>query len=67
MKLCETDGFEDEAGFQYVITLHGKIVCRGDVHRKWVKWNGMSSPFYPAGVEWNENPFHFAPEGQFSM
>ena len=47
--------------------LHWKIACRGDVHRKWAKWNGMSSPFYPAGVEWNENPFHFAPEGQFGM
>ena len=23
MKLCETDGFEDEAGFQYVITASG--------------------------------------------
>ena len=35
--------------------------------RKWVVWNSMSIPFYPAGVEWNENPFHFAPEGKNGM
>ena len=37
------------------------------LHRKWVVWNGMSIPFYPCRVEWNENPFHFAPEGQFGI
>ena len=40
---------------------------QGRCAQEWAKWNGMSSPFYPAGVEWNGNPFHFAPQGQFGM
>ena len=44
-----------------------KMACGAIAHRKQVVWNGLTIPFYPCRVEWNEIPFHFTPVGQFGM
>ena len=40
-----------------------EISMGGNSAQERVIWNGQSIPFYPSGAKWNENLFHFAPEG----